>query len=69
MQFRPRLTGASGRPDRPPHALLRSDQNAAARTAETARRFIPFNGFLLTNNGAGTPGTLRPAAAAWRQRR
>ena len=33
--------------------LLRSDQNAATSTAETARRFIPFNGFLLTNNGAG----------------
>ncbi|GHL34448.1 hypothetical protein ECZU26_52730 [Escherichia coli] len=41
-----------GRPDRPPR-LLRSDQNAATSTAETARRFIPFNGFLLTNNGAG----------------
>ncbi len=34
-------------------ALLRSHQHTATRSAKTARRFIPFDGFLLPDNGAG----------------
>ncbi len=64
MQFRPRLTGASGRPQattRPRRVPTRTPQPVPQKNGTA---LYPINGFLLTNNGAGNARHAEAAAAA-----
>ncbi len=46
------------------HTALRATNTHRNPFAKTARRFIPFDGFLLPTTARATPSSFRPAAAA-----